>query len=163
MAGISLAISLGSLLVIVVNFPIQKWLFLGTGILFTIILIGLWVRENNKMKMATLIVENKILQINSVVVSHKKGKRSKMEDSKGIEVLISYFGILLDSKIIKFNQEHIRLKAVEIQHGFISITYGTDEWIKNIRLICSILDEEQLKRLSEKFEYETGIKPTILL
>ncbi|NLB21510.1 MAG: hypothetical protein GX829_12000, partial [Clostridium sp.] len=79
MAGISLAISLGSLLVIVVNFPIQKWLFLGTGILFTIILIGLWVRENNKMKMATLIVENKILQINSVVVSHKKGKRSKIE------------------------------------------------------------------------------------
>ena len=163
MAGISLAISLGSLLVIVVNFPIQKWLFLGTGILFTIILIGLWVRENNKMKMATLIVENKILQINSVVVSHKKGKRSKIEDLKGMEVLISYFGILLDSKIIKFNQEHIRLKAVEIQHGFISITYGTDEWIKNIRLICPILDGEELKRLSEKFEYETGIKPTILL
>lgn len=162
MAGLSLVFSLGISVFMVMNFVLQKWIFLGGIILLTGSLVSLWLRENYKFKIAKLIEENKILKISPAVISEKTGKGMNTKTSKGIEVLVSYFGIVLDTKIIKFNQEHIQLQTVELQKDFISLTYGTDQWIQNIRLICSILDKEELTKLSEKFEYETGIKPTIL-
>lgn len=138
------------------------WIFLGLGILVSGFLLALWVREIQILKIATLISENEILNISPAIISDEMDGKTGCATPKGIKVLISYFGILLDAKIIKFNQDGIRLKGVEIHRNYISITYGTEQWIQNIRLMSSIYDEEEIKKISKKFEYETGIKPIIV-
>ena len=77
-------------------------------------------------------------------------------------MIVSYFGILLGEKIIKFNQDGIRLRTVEIGADFISFTYGTEKRTQNIRLLRPAIDPATLEQISEKFRYETGITPTRL-
>lgn len=119
---------------------------------------GLAVREYGRLKTALLIVENQILHIRPAVID-----AAETEDSaaSSIEVFISCFGILLDSRIIKFNQDGIRLKAVEFRRDFISLTYGTDKRVQNTRLIHAAIDSGELVEIMEKFRYETGITPVI--
>ncbi len=63
-----------------------------------------------------------------------------------MEVFVSYFGILLDSKIIKFNQDGILLKAVEIGRDFISLTYGKGKQIRNTRLFHAEISSGELEK-----------------
>lgn len=121
---------------------------------------GLWLGEYKKLKMAHLIVGNQILHIRPAVIS--AGDAEEPEDAGSIEVFVSYFGILLDSKIIKFTYDGIRLKAVEFGRDFISLTYGTDKRVQNIRLLCEVVDRNELEEIVEKFRYETGIVPVII-
>ena len=121
---------------------------------------GLWLGEYKKLKMAQLIVENQILHIRPAVIS--AGDAEEPEDAGSIEVFVSYFGILLDSKIIKFTYDGIRLQAVEFGRDFISLTYGTDKRVQNIRLLCEVVDRNELEEIVEKFRYETGIVPVII-
>lgn len=78
-----------------------------------------------------------------------------------IEVFVSYFGILLDSRVIKFNQEGTFLKAVEIGRDYISLTYGTDKRVQSTRLLHAAIDDKEVDRIAEKFRHETGIVPVI--
>lgn len=123
---------------------------------------GLWMREYKKLKTARLIIENQILNIRPAVISDSDGNASKPEDAENIEVFVSYFGILLDTKIIKFNQNGIRLKAVEIGRDFISLTYGTDKRMQNTRLLRAAIDNGALEKIVEQFRYETGVMPIII-
>ena len=90
------------------------------------------------------------------------GFRGAILNDDPFEYIAAYFGILLDSKIIKFNQDGIRLKAVEIGCDFISLTYGTDKQVQNTRLLREAIDRGELKGIAEKFRYETGIVPVII-
>ena len=117
---------------------------------------------NQRLTAARLIVENQILHIQPAVLR----ERDSMEESEAascetVEMFVSCFGILLGSKVIKFNQEGIRLKAVEIGRDYLSLDYGRDMDIRNIRLIHSSPDSAVLAGIIEKFRYETGITPTI--
>lgn len=122
----------------------------------------LWVREYRKLKTARLIVENEILHIRPVVISSNAGDTANAGDVKNIEVFVSYFGILFDSKIIKFNQNGILLKAVEIGRDFISLSYGTDKRVQNTRLLRAAISSGELEKIVERFRYETGIVPVII-
>ncbi len=121
---------------------------------------GFWIRELGKLKIARLIAENQILHIRPAVISDSVGDASKPEGKENIEVFISYFGILLNTKIIKFNQDGIRLKAVEIGRDFISLTYGTEKRTQNTRLLRAPIDSAAMDEIRERFRYETGITPT---
>ncbi len=88
-------------------------------------------------------------------------KESEAESCETVEMYVSCFGILLGSKVIKFNQEGIRLKAVEIGRYYLSIDYGIDMDIRNIRLLYARPDSAVLAGIIEKFRYETGVTPTI--
>ena len=114
------------------------------------------------MKDAQLIVENQILHIQPAVFREPDNrKESGIQPCETIEMFVSGFGILLGSKIIKFNQEGIRLKAVEIGRDYLSIDYGTDAEVRNIRLLHVRPDSAVLVGIIEKFRYETGIVPVI--
>lgn len=78
-----------------------------------------------------------------------------------IDVFVSYFGILLESRVIKFNQEGTFLKAVEIGPDYISLTYGTDKRVQSTRLLHAAIDDEEVERIAERFRHETGIVPVI--
>ena len=127
--------------------------FLAAFLFFTV---------NQRLTAARLIVENQILHIQPAVLrEHDSTKGSEAASCETIEMFVSCFGILLGSKVIKFNQEGIRLKAVEIGRDYLSLDYGRDTDIRNIRLIHSRPDSAVLASIIEKFRYETGITPTV--
>ena len=122
----------------------------------------LFFTMNQRLTAARLIVENQILHIQPAVQRVRNSmKESEAESLETVEMFVSCFGILLGSKVIKFNQEGIRLKAVEIGRDYLSLDYGRDMDIRNIRLIHSSPDSAVLAGIIEKFRYETGITPTI--
>lgn len=117
---------------------------------------------SKKLKAARLIVENQILHIQPAVLRERDSRKEiEIQPCETVEMFVSCFGILLGSKIIKFNQDGIRLKAVEIGRDYLSLDYGTDTDTRNIRLLHARPDSIVLAGIIEKFRYETGIIPTI--
>jgi len=128
-----------------------------------ILAAALAVREGRRLSAARLIVENQILHLQPAVFQEQRNvKRSDYHLKEPVEVFVSCFGILLDSKIIKFNQEGIRLKAVGIGRGYLSLRYGTDTATRNVRLFYSGADSVRLEDIIERFRYETGITPVLI-
>lgn len=131
-------------------------------ITITIFLAVFSIGEFKRLKAARLIIENQILHIQPAVIDlGDRGKEEVGSPSEAIEVFISCFGILLNSKIIKFNQDGVHLKAVEIGRDFICLTYGTDRRTQKTQIIHALIDEPELNNIVEKFRYETGIIPTL--
>lgn len=126
----------------------------------SVLAAGLAIRESGRFKAARLILENRILHILPAVIDHA-GKDDADLLSESIEVFVSCFGILMGAKIVKFNQEGIRLKTVEIGLDYISLEYGTTTYTRKIRLLYDRPDNGRLADITEKFRYETGITPTI--
>ncbi len=120
---------------------------------------GFWAREYQKLKTARLIVENQILCIRPAVISGE----GEAAHHKSIDVYISYFGILLSTDIVKFNQDSIRLTAVEIGRDFISLTYGAGGRVRTTRLLRAAIPREELADIVERFRFETGVTPEIVL
>ena len=122
----------------------------------------LFFTVRKKLTAAQLIVENQILHIQPAVLRERRNmKESEAQPCETVEMFVSCFGILLGSKVIKFNQEGILLKAVEIGRDYLSLDYGRDADIRNIRLIHSSPNITVLESIIEKFRYETGNTPTI--
>lgn len=126
------------------------------------ILAGFWIREFRKLKIARLIVESPILHISTYIISDISSEAEQLEDIENTEVFISYFGILLETKIIKFNQNGIQLKAVEIGPDFLSFTYGKGKRVKNIKILRPFIDLAASDEFAQKLHYETGIMPTFI-
>jgi hypothetical protein len=141
---------------------IRAQILLASIIIAGGIAAGFWIRELRKLKIARLIAENPILHIRTAAISDLSGEEAQPQEPENTEVFISYFGILLDAKIIKFNQDGIRLRAVEIGEDFISFTYGMEKQTRNIRLLRPAIDLAAMEKISERFRYETGITPTLL-
>lgn len=141
---------------------IRSLLLLAEIMIASSVSAGFWINERRKLKIARLIAENPILHICTAVISDLSGEAVQSEYTEDTEVFISYFGILLDEKIIKFNQNGIRLRGVEIGNDFISFTYGTEKRMQNTRLLRPAIDPAMIAELSERFRYETGITPTLL-
>ncbi|NLO47731.1 MAG: hypothetical protein GX111_05350 [Clostridiales bacterium] len=139
-------------------------------VIASIVLAGFLIREYRKLKIARLIAENPILHIRTAVISEISAESMLPVNTDSTEVIVSYFGILLGEKIIKFNQNDIRLRAVEIGKDFISITCGkflraqkrTQFRMQNIRLLRPAIDSETMKDITEKFRFETGVTPILL-
>ncbi len=141
---------------------IRAQILLAGVVIASLVAAGFWLRGLSKLKIAQLIAENPILHISTAVISDISAEAAQPENIENTEVIVSYFGILLGEKIIKFNQDGIRLRAVEIGNDFISFTYGTEKRTQNIRLLRPAIDPAMLEQISERFRYETGITPTLL-
>ncbi len=157
-------ILVGSILLVFGNAAseIQTQILLASIIIASGIAAGFWIRERGKLKVARLIAENPILHIRTALISDIYSEAAQPEEPESTEVFISYFGILLDEKIIKFNQDGIRLRAVEIGRDFISFTYGMEKRTRNIRLLRPAIDPAAMEEICERFRYETGITPALL-
>ncbi len=140
---------------------IRAQIALASVMIASAVAAGFWLREFGKLKIARLIAENPILHIRTSVISDLSAEAEQRSDTESTEVIVSYFGILLGEKVIKFNQDGIRIRAAEIGGDFISFTYGTEKRTQNIRLLRPAIDPEELDKISEKFRYETGIMPIL--
>lgn len=141
---------------------IRAQILLAGVVIASSVAAAFWLRGLSKLKIARLIVENPILHIRTAVISDLSDEAAQQSEPENTEVIVSYFGILLDEKVIKFNQDGIRIRAVEIGADFISFTYGTEKRTQNIRLLRPAINPEELDKIAEKFRYETGITPTLL-
>ena len=141
---------------------IRAQILLASVMIASAVAAGFWLRELRKLKIARLIAENPILHIRTAVISDLSAEAEQSENTENTEVIVSYFGILLDEKVIKFNQDGIRIRAAEIGGDFISFTYGTENRTQNIRLLRPAIRSAELDQIAERFRYETGITPTLL-
>ncbi|MGI5835755.1 MAG: hypothetical protein ACOX87_04580 [Chloroflexota bacterium] len=88
--------------------------------------------------------------------------RRHREKAESYDVFVSYFGILLGSRIVRFNQDGIFLKGVKIGRDSISLTYGTDKGTRITRFLHPEISQGELERIAERFRYETGIVPVTI-
>ena len=131
------------------------------SILVIIILVRLFIYKYEKLKVAELIVENSILKLNTYVIrdiSNGTGE-NKAETT---ELYISYFGILFENRIIRFNQKGIQLKFAEIGPDYFSFTYGKGKQLENIKFVRPFIERAVLDDFSKRLYYETGIKPVFI-
>ncbi len=133
---------------------------IGSLILLSLLFVFL-IREYSKYKVAKLIMENKIMHIK---VAKKEMKVSKSIIGMlpySIDVYISYFGVLLGSKIIKFNMDEIALKSVKIGIEFISFVYDSNGKIQTLTILHGSIKKQELQDFVERIRYETGVIPVI--
>lgn len=144
------------------GFDVQMLVITIFTITAEIIMIGLLYKNMNNLKIARLIRENFILKVKTAVINQISGKECPdkhiIEDN---DILVSYFGILFNDKIVKFNQDGIRLTAMDIGNDFISFTYGNDKQMQNMRIVRPDIEPEAMDEMINKFRYETGIIPKI--
>jgi len=128
----------------------------------TLLMFGFLIRECRNYKAAQLIVENKIMHIQTAQIEEESltGQRNTWP-AGGIEVFISCFGILLDARVINFNVDRIRLNSVEIGQKLICLSYGTTLWTQKIRILHGATDRQELQGYLDRFRYETGVVPVI--
>ena len=116
-------------------------------------LLYLFIWEYKKYNKVKLIIDNEILNIKAASIE------GNSRDS--IEFIISCFGVLFGQNIIVFNVHGIGLKEIKISKNTMCITYGKDNKNEKINLLHKITDRQELQRISQKFQYETGIIPDI--
>ena len=127
-----------------------------------LIFLGLLIKELKLYRMAKLILDNVILFIQSARVEENtidSGYSGLPVDELGI--YISCFGILMDSKIIKFNIDDISLKSIIMDQKYLYILYGNDKKISQIRIIYGAMSITERQNFIERFIFETGITPVI--
>jgi len=141
---------------------IQSQLLLVFFLLAVAVLVSLRVQGYKKLLAAQLIIENQIIHIQSAVIADKAFDEGEYENVGGIEVFVSNFGILLDSRVIKFNQGGVTLKALELGGHYISLTYGDARGSQQIWILCEPFEDSKIKEIAEKFRYETGVIAKII-
>lgn len=166
-----LFIVLGNMIVLVwimifmkdfIVFTIDIKAFLALLFLAFITLIILFLFEYDKYHTAKLIIENEIMNIQVATIEQDSFEiGSEMLSIDTIEFIISCFGILFGSKVVKFNVGGVHLKEVKIAHDYIYIIYGKDKKNKIIKILHGTIEDSKLKDVSERFHYETGIVPNM--
>lgn len=119
--------------------------------LFFIFLFTLTIRQFKLYKIGNLILENKILNFNII-----EG------ESIDIKAYISCFGILIGSKVIKYNMGGVDLKGIDIDDKYLNISFGKENKIDNIKLLYGKMDKNELHRFIFKVNFETGIMPKLI-
>ena len=132
------------------------------SILVIIILVRLFICKYEKLKVAELIVENSILKLNTYVIRNISSDGTGENKAETTELYISYFGILFEEKIIRFNQKGIQLKFAEIGPDYFSFTYGKGKQLENIKFVRPFIERAVLDDFSKRLYYETGIKPVFI-
>ena len=114
--------------------------------------VALFFAAREKFMTAKAIADSAVIRIQPAVICGQSN----------FGIYVSSFGILLGTKIIKFNQNGIWLRNVEIGQDYISFSYGArGEELQNIRLLYSKPDKDSLAGIIENFRKDTGVVPTI--
>jgi len=116
------------------------------------------IAAHRKLAAARAIADSAIIYIQPAVLRGGGGENI----SETVGMYVSCFGILLGTKIVRFNQNSIWLRNVEIGRDYISFDYGArNEELRHIRLLYSRPGGDELAGIIEKFRKETGVVPNI--
>lgn len=126
---------------------------------------------HKELTAARAIAETAVLRIYPAVISvqseHEKKKWKKLCEESA--AYVSCFGILLGKTVVKFNQDGIKLRNVEIGKSHICFKYEVpaDEYSmdtekQSIRLLYSRPDGDELAEIVEAFSTHAGVIPVIV-
>jgi len=156
---------IGCLLLVIrpsLTHSIPSQLLMAGSMMVFLLLAALGIREFFRLRTARLITDNEILSIFPAIIEVKVSEKyNKSTSAETLKVVISCFGILLGAEIIKFNQDGIALKAVEIADNTIVLTYGTKQETRRILLLHQPLESAKIAEIVKVFRYETGVVPKI--
>lgn len=132
-------------------------------VLILTVLCVFLVLEYAKYKDAALILENEIMKIKVARIEHETSRNNAyIPTTYYLDASISCFGVLLDTKIIKFNREKISLNSIEIRRDAISFTYSSQGVSEKLTILHGALDKKQIQCIVDRFRYETGVIPRVL-
>jgi hypothetical protein len=136
--------------------PKTAFVFGSTSIAFFMLLI----RQSRLLFDAGLIRDNPILSVTSAVVYTTNGQEKKDVQ----ESIVSTFGILIGSRIYKWNSNGmhgVRLSMIEIDRARIYLTFGDGAETMRVELLHGITDEQAVMDVKQKLWRETGVTAVI--
>lgn len=161
-SGAGLLICIASACPGIAGYPYGTESAVAFSVLVTLFLITVLILKYDKYKKAGLIIENRIMHIEAVkIMDCVTGRSGASRGVSGIDVYISCFGILLNTRVIKFNLGGIRLKSVEMGRESICLVYGTEKRLQKTRILHEKIRDQEMQYIMEKFRHETGILPVI--
>lgn len=122
-------------------------------VLLLALLVYLLIRQYSLIKTARLILENQLLHT----------PIAKTEDGEGgeIDFYFSGFGMLLGDMVIPFNVGDRKLDSLLIDKEETIISYGTESEKKTVRILKTLMTEEQLEDFRKKLYHETGVVASV--
>ena len=162
--SLAAAIACAALLAAALAFRFPWWEYLTVfALMGATLAAALFISARRRLMAAKAIVDSAVIRIQpAVICGHAEGEEGEEALREGFGIYVSCFGILLGAKAIRFNQDGIWLKTVEIGQGYISFGYGASgEEPQNIRLLYPKPDEAALAGIVESFRKETGVVPVI--
>lgn len=127
----------------------------------TVFVITMLMREHRRYKIAMLIMDNKIMHIQIAREECSDNRPGVPATTRDIGIVISCFGVLIDTNAFKFNIDSIKLKGVEIGRETICLYYGAEKVTKKIEILHGTIDEQEMQSYVDRFCYETGITPVV--
>lgn len=120
----------------------------------------LLVRKSRLLYDATLMWDNRILAVPSVLISTTEAK----EQNHVEEAVVSAFGILIGTKIYRWGLDGVhgvRLNDIRIDRQRVLLTFGDTAQTTRIELLHGITERKAVLGVKEKFWYETGVAANI--
>jgi|GEM_PF-3283142 len=114
---------------------------------------------------AQAIIDSAVIHLpTAVMYSHaNEGNGDGEKPREDFGVYVSSFGILMDAKVVRFNQGGIWLREVEIGRDYIFFFYGANDAApEKIRLFYSKPGEDELAAIIENFRKDTGVVPVVM-
>ena len=118
------------------------------------------VRQIRMLYDATLIWDNRILEVSSAFILTEHGReKNNME-----KTVVSTFGMLIGNKIYRWGRDGIcgvRLNIVEIDKERMYLTFGDTVKSMRVELLHGITEQKEILYVAQKLWYETGVKASI--
>ena len=120
----------------------------------------LLVRQSRLLYDATLIWDNRILEVPSALISTPGHKMKKDTE----ETVVSTFGILIGSEVYRWGLDGVngvRLNTAHIDKDRIYLTFGDAAQIMRVELLHKITQKQVLLDVAQKLFHETGVRAEI--
>ena len=136
---------------------------IGSSILWSLVivfLVGLFIRQSQKLQTAKLIWDNRILVIPGAFLD-KGSKATSAVD----EVVLSTFGILIAGQIYEWGRRGlwgIRLKTMDVDQRKMRLSFGNERQAMWFEFEHRIDTKQKILEVAQTLWQETGVKATIL-
>ena len=150
-AGICLAVWLG------MAFMLEAVFVFGAISLISLVLL---VRQSRLLYDATLIWDNRILEVPSALIS-MPGRQMKKDTE---ETVVSTFGMLIGSRIYRWGLDGIngvRLHAAQIDMERIYLTFGDAALTMRVELLHGMTKKHTVVEAAQKMLHETGVTAVV--
>ena len=120
----------------------------------------LLVRQSRLLYDATLIWDNRILEVPSALISTPGHKMKKDTE----ETVVSTFGILIGSEIYRWGLDGVhgvRLHAAHIDQERLYLTFGDSAQTMQVELLHGMTQKQAVLDAAQKLWHETGVMAEI--
>lgn len=128
--------------------------------LVIVFLVGLFIRQSQKLQTAKLIWDNRILVISGAFLDKPSGTSQAVD-----EMVLSTFGMLSAGHVYEWGQRGlwgIRLKAMEVDQKKMRLSFGNKRQAIRLEFEHGIDTKQKILEVAQTLWRETGVKARIL-